>query len=102
MEADLKQRDDAVAHASSNGKRMAEDDESWRVAEQEWRQSRRRRSAWLRDRDVEWWDKQAQRVQDASDQGDPLGCLPVEVDGKPLWPDDPNNLKNASLERHKT
>ena len=74
MEAELKQHDDAVAQASSR-KRLAVDDVSWEDAVKEWRRTKRRRSAWLRDREVAWWDAQAQKVQDASDQGDAFGVF---------------------------
>ena len=74
VEAELKQHDDAVAQASSR-KRLAADDASWGDADKEWRRTKRRRSAWLRDREVAWWDAQAQKVQDASDQGDSFGVF---------------------------
>ena len=73
-EAELKQHDDAVAHASSR-KRMAEGDVPWRDADKEWRRTKRRRSAWLRDREVAWWDSQAQKVQQSSDQGAASGVF---------------------------
>ena len=70
----LRQHDDAVAQASSR-KRLAVDDASWDDAVKEWRRTKRRRSAWLRDREVAWWDAHAQKVQDASDQGDAFGVF---------------------------
>ena len=51
VEAELKQYDDGVAHASSR-KHLADDDVSWLAADKEWRWTKRRRSAWLRDREV--------------------------------------------------
>ena len=74
MEAELKRHDDAVAQASSR-KRLAVDDVSWEDAVKERRRTKQRRSAWLRDREVAWWDSQAQKVQDASDQGDAFGVF---------------------------
>ena len=74
VEAELRQHDDAVAQASS-WKRLAADDVSWEDAVKEWRRAKRRRSAWLRDGDFAWWDSQAQKVQDASDQGDSYGVF---------------------------
>ena len=74
MEAELKQHDDAVAQASSR-KRLAVDDAAWEDAVKELRRTKRRRSAWLREGEVEWWDAQAQKVQDASDQGDAFGVI---------------------------
>ena len=74
VEAELKQHDDAVAQASSR-KRLAVDVVSWDNADEEWRRTKRRRSAWLRDREVAWWDAQAQKVQDASDQSDSFGVF---------------------------
>ena len=74
VEAKLKQHDDAVAQASSR-KRLAEDEVSWMAATKEWRRTKRRRSAWLRDRKVAWWDSRADKIQGAADHGDAFGVF---------------------------
>ena len=37
--------------------------------------AKRRRSAWLREKEISWWDSQAQLVQDKADQGDAVGVF---------------------------
>ena len=61
--------DQAVAQASCR-KRAAE---SW----DEWWESNRevRRVAWLRNKEVTWWNAKAQQVQDKADQGDAFGVF---------------------------
>ena len=66
--------DQAVSQASGR-KRAAESWDDWREANREVRRSKRRRTAWLRDKEVAWWDAKAQKVQDQADQGDAFGFL---------------------------
>ena len=44
-------------------------------ANREVRRSKRRRMAWLRDKEVASWDAKAQQVQDKADQGDAFGVF---------------------------
>ena len=71
-EAELQQHHVAVAKASSR-KRSAVDEEEWCSAQKAWRQTKRRRSAWLRDKEVSWWEGQASKIQDVADAGDSFG-----------------------------
>ena len=73
-ETELQQHDVAVAQASSR-KRSAVDDEGWRLAQKARRQTKRRRSAWLRDKEVSWWEGQANKIQAAADAGDSFGVF---------------------------
>ena len=56
-------------------KRAAESWDDWWEANRELRRSKRRRTAWLRDKEVAWWDAKAQKVQDQADQGDAFGVF---------------------------
>ena len=55
--------------------RKAESEAEFRAASYEVRRCKRRRSAWLREKEVSWWDSQAQLVQDKADQGDAFGVF---------------------------
>ena len=68
-EVELRVFDRAVSEASSP-KRAAESWDDWRVASYEIRRCKRRRSEWLRNKEVVWWEAQAQLIQDKADQGD--------------------------------
>ena len=74
LEGDLQGFDRAVSQASSR-KRKAESADEFRAASYAVRRCKRRRSAWLREREVSWWDAQAQLVQDKADQGDAFGVF---------------------------
>ena len=67
--------DQAVTQASCCRKRAAESWDDWWEANRELRRSKRRRTAWLRDKEVAWWDAKAQKVQDQADQGDAFGVF---------------------------
>ena len=66
--------DQAVTQASCR-KRAAESWDEWREANRKVRRCKRRRTAWLRDKEVAWWDAKAQQVQDKADQGDAFGVF---------------------------
>ena len=66
--------DRAVAQASSR-ERAAESWDEWWVSNREVQRCKRRRTAWLRDKEVAWWDAKAQQVQDKADQGDAFGVF---------------------------
>ena len=66
--------DQAVSQASSR-KRKADSEAAFRAASYDVRRCKRRRSAWLREKAVVWWDSQAQLVQDKADQGDAFGVF---------------------------
>ena len=57
------------------GKRQADSWEELRESMAEIRRCKRRRSAWLSAREVEWWDDKARQVQDKADQGDAFGVF---------------------------
>ena len=73
-EKELVTFDQAVTQASRR-KRAAESWDDWWDANREVRSSKRRRTAWLRDKEVAWWDAKAQQVQDKADQGDAFGVF---------------------------
>ena len=73
-EGELQGFDQAVTQASSR-KRKAESEAEFRAASYAVRRCKRRRSAWLREMEVSWWDSQAQLVQDKADQGDAFGVF---------------------------
>ena len=73
-EADLRAMDASVTEASSR-KRKAESWEVWREADYAVRRCKRRRSAWLREKEAEWWDAKAKLVQDKADLGDSFGLF---------------------------
>ena len=73
-EATLLDLDQQVSRAASR-KRAAEDEVTEREAGYEMRRCKRRRAAWLRAQEVEWWNRQAQLVQDKADQGDSFGVF---------------------------
>ena len=73
-EADLRAFDASVTEASSR-KRKAESWEMWREADYAVRRCKRRRSAWLREKEVEWWDAKAKLAQDKADLGDSFGLF---------------------------
>ena len=56
-------------------KRKAEDWDEWKASVADVRCCKRRRSAWLRSKEVAWWDQKAQQVQDKADQGDAFGVF---------------------------
>ena len=64
--------DQAVSGAYTR-KRQADSLEELRESVAEIRRCERRRSAWLRAKEVEWWDDKARQVQDKADQGDAFG-----------------------------
>ena len=66
--------DKAVSLASSR-KRAATSWEEWREANYEVRRCKRRRGAWLRDKEVQWWDDKARLAQDQADKGDAFGVF---------------------------
>ena len=66
-EKELVTFDRAVTQASCR-KRVAESWDDWWEANREVRRSKRRRTAWLRDKEVAWWDAKAQQVQDQADR----------------------------------
>ena len=74
LEGELQGFDRAVSQASSR-KRKAESEEEFRAASYAVRRCKRRRSAWLREKEVSWWNSQAQLVQDKADQGDAFGVF---------------------------
>ena len=71
-ENELVALDQKVAQASCR-KRAAESWDEWR--NREVRLCKRRRIAWLRGKEVAWWDAKAQQVQDKADQGDAFGVV---------------------------
>ena len=73
-EEELVTFDQAVTQASCR-KRAAESWDDWWEANREVRRCKRRRTAWLRDKEVAWWDAKAQQVQDKADQGMLLAFL---------------------------
>ena len=73
-EATLLDFDQQVSRAASR-KRAADNEGTWREAEYEMRRCKRRRAAWLRAQEVDWWNRQAQLVQDKADQGDVFGVF---------------------------
>ena len=66
--------DKAVSLASSR-KRAATSWDEWREANYEVRRCKRRRGAWLRDKEVQWWDDKARFAQDQADKGDAFGMF---------------------------
>ena len=54
-------------------KRKAERWDDWRDSVADVRRFKQRRSAWLRSKEVAWWDHKAQQAQDKADQGDAFG-----------------------------
>ena len=73
-ERELQGFDQAVSQASSR-KHKADSEAAFRAASYEVRRCKRRQSAWLREKEVSWWDSQAQTVQDKADQGDAFGVF---------------------------
>ena len=74
FEHELATYDQAVSGACTR-KRHAESLEELRESVAEIRRCKRRRSAWLRSKEVEWWDDKARQVQDKADQGDAFGVF---------------------------
>ena len=70
-ESELANYDQAVSRASIR-KRQAETWEEWSESVVEVRRCKRRRLAWIRSKEVEWWDAKALQAQDKADQG---GCF---------------------------
>ena len=70
----LREFDKAVSQASSR-KRAATSWDDWREANYEVRRCKRRRGAWLRDKEVQWWDDKARLAQDQADKGDAFGLF---------------------------
>ena len=70
----LREFDTAVSLASSR-KRAATSWDEWREANYEVRRCKRRRGAWLRDKEVQWWDDKARLAQDQADKGDAFGMF---------------------------
>ena len=64
----------AVSLASSR-KRAAASWEEWREAHYEVRRCKRRRGAWLRDKEVQWLSDKARLAQDQADKGDAFGVF---------------------------
>ena len=64
-----------IATLGSVCKRQAETWEEWSESVAEVRRCKRRRLAWLRSREVAWWDSKAQQAQDKADQGMLSGFL---------------------------
>ena len=73
-EPELSSFDQEVSRASLR-KRKAEDWDEWKASVADVRRCKRRRSAWLRSKEVAWWDQKAQQVQDKADQGDAFGVF---------------------------
>ena len=65
-EKELVTFDQAVTQASRR-KRAAESWDDWWEANREVRSSKRRRTAWLRDKEVAWWDASPKEVQGERD-----------------------------------
>ena len=76
LEHELSTYDQAVSGAYTR-KRQADSLEELRESVAEIRRCKRRRSAWLRAKEVEWWDDKARQVQDKADQGDAFGVFPL-------------------------
>ena len=74
LEHELSTYDQAVSGAYTR-KRQADSLEELRESVAEIRRCKRRRSAWLRAKEVEWWDDKARQVQDKADQGDAFGVF---------------------------
>ena len=72
--AELSFYDHAVSRASIR-KRQAETWEEWSESVAELRRCKRRRLAWIRSKEVAWWDAKAQQAQDKADQGDAFGVF---------------------------
>ena len=64
----------AISDASVR-KRQAETWEEWSESVAEVRRCKRRRVAWLRSKEVVWWDAKAQQAQDRAGQGDAFGVF---------------------------
>ena len=60
---------------ASSRKKAAESWDEWWESNHEVQRCKRRRTAWLRDQEVAWWDAKAQQVQDKADQGDVSGVF---------------------------
>ena len=73
-EPELSGFDRAISDASIR-KRQAETWEEWSASVAEVRRCKRRRVAWLRSKEVAWWDAKAQQAQDKADQGDAFGVF---------------------------
>ena len=73
-EGELRELDRAVSAAFSR-KRNADDIAVFQAASYEARRCKRRRLAWLREKEVRWWDSRAQLVQERADQGDAFGLF---------------------------
>ena len=77
-EPELASYDQDVSRASVR-KRQAESAaetwEEWTASVAEVRRCKRRRLAWLRSKEVEWWDNKAKQAQDKADQGDSFGVF---------------------------
>ena len=73
-ESELRVFDQAVSLASSR-KRSATSWEGWREASHDVRRCKRRRGAWLRDKEVQWWDDKAQLAQVQANKGDAYGAF---------------------------
>ena len=74
LEHELSTYDQVVSGAYTR-KRQADSLEELRDSVAEIRRCKRRRSAWLRSKEVEWWDDKARQVQDKADQGDAFGVF---------------------------
>ena len=66
---------DQAASGACTRKRQADSLEELRESVAEIRRCKRRRSAWLRAKEVEWWDDKARQVQDKADQADAFGVF---------------------------
>ena len=66
---------DKAVSLASRRKRAAASWEEWREANYEVRRCKRRRGAWLRDKEVQWWDDKARLAQDQADKGDAFGVF---------------------------
>ena len=75
-EPELSSFDQEVSRASLR-KRKAEDWDEWKAFVADVRRCKRRRFAWLRSKEVAWWDQKAQQVQDKADQGDDFGVFAI-------------------------
>ena len=73
-ELELSGYDQEVSNASIR-KRQAVTWEEWSESVAEVRRCKRRRLAWLRSKEVAWWDAKAQQAQDKADQGDSFGVF---------------------------
>ena len=71
---ELSSFDQEVSRASLR-KRKAKDWDEWQASVADVRRCKRHRSAWLRSKEVAWWDQKAQQVQDKADQGDAFGVF---------------------------